>query len=197
MSAASSDKRTLAYDLGEQLSELTDHYLLMTATLHKGDPENFRLFLQLLDRDVYGTVASIDEAIRQGEAPFYVRGVKEALVHFPDPETGAVRTLFTKRKVETIGFAIDDEEWDLYDALTRYVEDQSIKAAATDSARGRAIGFTMAMLQRRFASSTRAVRRSLERMREKRQRVLASLLSHCWCTCLTWLTKTSNCFWSL
>ena len=56
MSAASSDKRMLAYDLGEQLSELTDHYLLMTATPHKGDPENFRLFLQLLDRDVYGTV---------------------------------------------------------------------------------------------------------------------------------------------
>src|SRR5487761_132446 len=56
MSAASSDKRTLAYDLGEQLSEMTDHYLLMTATPHKGDPENFRLFLQLLDRDVYGDV---------------------------------------------------------------------------------------------------------------------------------------------
>ena len=174
MSAASSDKRTLAYELGEQLSELTDHYLLMTATPHKGDPENFRLFLQLLDRDVYGNVASIEEAIRQHEAPFYLRRVKEALVHFPDPETGAVRTLFTKRKVETIGFTIDDEEWELYDALTRYVEDQSIKAAAEDSARGRAIGFTMAMLQRRFASSTRAVRRSLERMREKRQRVLAN-----------------------
>lgn len=172
MSAYSSDKKTLAYELGEQLSEMTDHYLLMTATPHKGDPENFRLFLQLLDRDVYGDVASIDEAIRQQEAPFYLRRVKEALVHFPDVETGEVRTLFTKRKVETIGFAIDDEEWELYDALTRYVEDQSIKAAADNSARGRAVGFTMAMLQRRFASSTRAARRSLERMRDKRQRIL-------------------------
>ena len=64
------------------------------------------------------------------------------------------------------GFAIDDEERELYDALTRYVEDQSIKAAADNSARGRAVGFTMAMLQRRFASSIRAARRSLERMRE-------------------------------
>ena len=33
---------------------MTDHYLLMTATPHKGDPENFCLFLELLDRDVYG-----------------------------------------------------------------------------------------------------------------------------------------------
>src|SRR5712692_2590962 len=96
MSAYSSDKKTLAYELGEQLSEMTDHYLLMTATPHKGDPENFRLFLQLLDRDVYGDVASIDEAIRRHEAPFYLRRVKEALVHFPDVNTGEVRTLFTK-----------------------------------------------------------------------------------------------------
>jgi len=174
MSAYSSDKKTLAYELGEQLSEMTDHYLLMTATPHKGDPENFRLFLQLLDKDVYGDVASIDEAIRRQQAPFYLRRVKEALVNFPDPETGEVRTLFTKRKVETIGFAIDDEEWELYDALTRYVEDQSIKAAADNSARGRAVGFTMAMLQRRFASSIRAARRSLERMRDKRQRILSN-----------------------
>lgn len=174
MSAYSSDKKTLAYELGEQLSEMTDHYLLMTATPHKGDPENFRLFLQLLDKDVYGDVASIDEAIRRQQAPFYLRRVKEALVNFPDAETGEVRTLFTKRKVQTIGFAIDDEEWELYDALTRYVEDQSIKAAADNSARGRAVGFTMAMLQRRFASSIRAARRSLERMRDKRQRILGN-----------------------
>jgi hypothetical protein len=53
------------------------------------------------------------------------------------------------------------------------VEDQSIKAAADDSARGRALGFIMAMLQRRFASSIYVVRRSLERMREKREKILA------------------------
>src|SRR5438445_11699879 len=66
-----------------------------------------------------------------------------------------------------------DAELDFYDALTRYVEDQSIKAAANDSPRGRALGFTMALLQRRFASSVYAVRRTLERMKEKRERILA------------------------
>ena len=39
------DKKTLAYQLGEKLSEMTDHFLLMTATPHKGDPESFRPFL--------------------------------------------------------------------------------------------------------------------------------------------------------
>jgi hypothetical protein len=145
----------------------------MTATPHKGDPQNFCLFLELLDRDVYGDVRSLEEAMRRHEAPFYLRRVKEALVTFPDPDTGRAKTLFTKRQVQTSEFQIDDDEWDFYDALTRYVEDQSIKAAADDSARGRALGFTMAMLQRRFASSIYAVRRSLERMKDRREKILA------------------------
>src|SRR5947199_7043013 len=102
-----------------------------------------------------------------------LRRVKEALVTFPDPETGQCKTLFTRRNVRTTEFAMTDAELDFYDALTRYVEDQSIKAAQDDSARGRALGFTMAMLQRRFASSVYAVRRSLERIKDKREKILA------------------------
>ena len=173
MAAYSADKKTLAYKLGEALSTMTDHYLLMTATPHKGDPENFCLFLELLDRDIYGSVKSLEEAMRRHHAPFYLRRTKEALVSFPDPETGEVKKLFTKREVRTASFELDGDEYDFYDALTRYVEDQSIKASEDESARGRALSFTMAMLQRRFASSVYAVRRSLERMRDKRQKILA------------------------
>src|SRR5947209_873536 len=173
MAAYSADKKTLAYKLGEALSGMTDHYLLMTATPHKGDPENFCLFLELLDRDIYGSVKSLEEAMRRHHAPFYLRRTKEALVTFPDPETGEVKKLFTKREVRTASFELDGDEYDFYDALTRYVEDQSIKAAEDESARGRALTFTMAMLQRRFASSVYAVRRSLERMLDKRQKILA------------------------
>jgi superfamily II DNA or RNA helicase len=172
MSAYSADKKTLAYQLGESLSAMTDHYLLMTATPHKGNPENFCLFLSLLDKDVYGDVKSLEEAMTRQDAPFYLRRVKEALVSFPDPETGKVKALFTKRIVKTSEFAIDTDEYELYDQLTTYVDNQSIRAARDDSARGRAVGFTMAMLQRRFASSIYAVRRSLERMKEKREHIL-------------------------
>ncbi|MCA9904227.1 MAG: DUF3883 domain-containing protein, partial [Anaerolineae bacterium] len=172
MSAYSSEKKTLAYQLGESLGAMTDHYLLMTATPHKGDPKNFCLFLNLLDRDVYGDISSLEDAMERHEAPFYLRRVKEALVTFPEPETGHVKALFTRRHVTTTEFQISEEELDFYDRLTRYVEDQSIKAASDDSARGRALAFTMAMLQRRFASSLYAVRRSLERMRDKRERIL-------------------------
>jgi len=172
MSAYADDRKTLAYRLGESLSKMTDHYLLMTATPHKGDPENFRRFLALLDADVYGSIQSLEEAMRHNDAPFYLRRIKEALVTFPDPDTGEVKRLFTNREVRTASFQLDGDELDFYDQLTRYVEDQSIQASAEDSARGRAVGFTMALLQRRMASTIYAVRRTLERMRDRRQKIL-------------------------
>ena len=172
MSAYAKDRKTLAFQLGEKLSEMTDHFLMMTATPHKGDPESFCLFLSLLDKDVYADVCSLQEAMNRREAPFYLRRTKEALVSFPDPETGEVHKLFKKREVKTIEFELTGEELDFYDELTRYVEDQSIQAATDDTVRSRAIGFTMAMLQRRMASTIYAVRRSLERMKDSRQRIL-------------------------
>src|SRR5260370_38318675 len=108
--------------------------------------------------------------MRGQQAPFFLGRVKEALVTFPDSETGRCQALFTKRNVRTTEFSMTDAELDFYDALTRYVEDQSIKAAQDDSARGRALSFTMAMLQRRFGSSGFALRRHLARMKDKPQK---------------------------
>ena len=173
MSAPVEDHKTYAYRLGESLSKMTDHFLLMTATPHKGDQDHFRRFLALLDPDVYGSIQSLQQAMREHEAPFYLRRTKEALVTFPASRTRARSDkLFTKREVRTAAFDLDGDELDFYDELTRYVEDQSMAAAGDESARGRAVGFTMAMLQRRMASSVYAVRRSLERMRDRREKIL-------------------------
>lgn len=150
----------------------------MTATPHKGDPEHFRRFLSRLDRDVYAGVSSLQEAMRVKSAPFYLRRVKEALRTFPDPETGSTKPLFVKRVVRTSAFELDGEEFLFYETLTRYVRDLSAKATAQESPAARALGFTMAMLQRRFASSAFAVRRSLERMRERRQKILEDPEKH-------------------
>ncbi|GIX46077.1 MAG: hypothetical protein KatS3mg131_0288 [Candidatus Tectimicrobiota bacterium] len=87
----------------------------------------------------------------------------EALVTFPDPETGKVRRPFTNREVRTVRFELDSQEFAFYEALTRYVQDQSI-CAADSSARGPS---GSPLYQRRFASSLHAVRRSLERRLEK------------------------------
>ena len=42
---------TKRYHLGELLSRITRHFLLMTATPHNGKEEDFQLFLALLDAD--------------------------------------------------------------------------------------------------------------------------------------------------
>ena len=50
-------------------------------------PQNFTLFLQLLDQDAYADVKSIREAMERRRAPFYLRRTKEAMVYFPERQT--------------------------------------------------------------------------------------------------------------
>ncbi|MFC1633577.1 helicase-related protein [Planctomycetota bacterium] len=185
MSWTPPSRKTARYALGEMLRETSDHFLLLTATPHKGDPTNFTLFLQLLDYDAYADVRSIREAMERRRAPFYLRRTKEAMVYFPEKQldgTWAAEKIFTKRIPHTVDFQIDGPEFDLYRDVTRFVKRQSAKAAAQgDDPRARAVGFLMALYQRRLASSTHAMRRSLEnrarRLKEglKRAQELARL----------------------
>ncbi len=166
MSARDETHKSQRYRLGELLRDRTDHVLLLTATPHKGDPQNFTLFLQLLDRDAYADVSSIREAMQRRRAPFYLRRTKEAMVYFPECQTDgtwAAKPVFTKRIPHTAEFAIGGAEFELYQNITRFVKRQSARAAAQgDDPRARAVGFLMSLYQRRLASSTYAMRRSLE-----------------------------------
>ena len=166
MSASDPEHKTQRYRLGELLRETTDHLLLLTATPHKGDPQNFSFFLQLLDPDAFADVRSIREAMDRRRAPFYLRRTKEAMVYFPEQQpdgTWVTRKIFTRRIPHTVGFTIEGEEFDLYREVTRFVRRQSAAAAAReDDPRARAVGFLMALFERRLASSTYALRRSLE-----------------------------------
>lgn len=167
MSARDAEHKTERYRLGEMLSDRSEHLVMLTATPHKGDVENFCLFLRLLDKDVYADVRSLDEALREHSAPFYLRRTKEAMVTFPDPESGKVSPVFRDRDVRTTPFDLLPEEYEFYRELTEYVHEQSAKTARDTTARGRAVGFAMALYQRRFASSLHAVVKSLERRRKK------------------------------
>ena len=177
MSAADRSHKSQRYRLGELLRDNASHLLLLTATPHKGDPENFSLFLQLLDADAYADVKSIRQAMDNGAAPFYLRRTKEAMVYFPKRgEDGRwdAQKVFTKRIIRTIGFEIDGAEYDLYRSVTRFVKRHSQRAAALgDERRARAVGFLMSLYQRRLASSTHAVRRSLENRGERLRKGLA------------------------
>jgi len=150
MSASDPEHKTQRYRLGELLRDTSDHILLLTATPHRGDPENFSFFLQLLDADAYADVKSI----------------RQAMVHFPERQADGswiARKIFTKRIPHTVDFQIDGPEFELYRDVTNFVRRQSAKAAAQgEDPRARAIGFLMALHQRRLASSTYALRHSLK-----------------------------------
>ncbi len=176
MSARDSEHKSERYRLGELMRDKTAHFLLLTATPHKGDPANFSLFLQLLDQEAYADVKSIHDAMERREAACYLRRTKEVMLNFPKPQadgTWKAVKLFKKRIPHTVAFCLEGDEMDLYKAVTQYVQRQSARAAESgDDRRARAVGFIMAMYQRRMASSTHSLKQSLLR----RQKALKHLL---------------------
>lgn len=156
-------KKTQRYRLGEVLSKTSRYLLFLTATPHRGDPENFRLLLELLEPGMYATVDILSEASRRGENILFLRRLKEDLKTFDGVP------LFPPRHVHTVTYRLSPKERELYGALTRYVREQYNLALSQEK---RNVAFALLILQRRLASSVRAARRSLERRRKR----LAELL---------------------
>ncbi len=151
-------RRTRRYRLGEVLSEHAEHLLLMTATPHKGDPDNFQLLLQLLDPDLFANTDILARAVQRQENPIFLRRLKEDMKGFDG------KPLFPPRYVKTVGVELTDPEQQLYEAVTRYVMENFNRALAEDN---RNVTFALIILQRRLASSIRAIRRSLENRRDR------------------------------
>jgi len=156
--------RTQRYRLGEVLSKITHHLLFLTATPHKGDPENFRLFLDLLMPGFFATNQMVEESLKNKDNPLFIRRLKEDLKDFEG------KPIFTRRFPKTIRFHLSDPEKELYNELSRYVIEQYNKALETDTKRN--IAFALMILQRRMASSTYALMRSLERRKQRLEKII-------------------------
>jgi len=156
------------YRLGEVLSDICTHLLFLTATPHRGDPENFRLFLDLLEPGFFATEEIMSDAIKSNENLLFIRRVKEDLKDFEG------KPLFLPRHVNTKPFNLGVEspkEKELYNALYRYVNEQYNKALTKPDKR-RNIAFALVILQRRLASSTYALLKSLERRKKRLEELL-------------------------
>ncbi|MCY3957105.1 MAG: helicase-related protein [Chloroflexi bacterium] len=150
--------KTKRYMLAERLAVRTKHLLLMTATPHKGDSENFRLLMALLDENVFASQAGTQNALNQESSPFFLRRMKEAMRNFDGSP------IFLPRHVKTLAYELAPHEQALYDAVTNYV---SNGLAQAEEARNRNVTLALIVLQRRLASSLHAVTRSLERRRDR------------------------------
>ncbi len=161
-------KKTKRHRLGRLLSSVTRHFLLMTATPHNGKEADFQLFMGLLDRDRFEGRFR-DGVHRVDVSDLMRRMVKESLLRFDGTP------LFPEPKAHTMPFKLSPMESQLYEDVTAYVRDEFNRAEALSGRRVRAIGFALTMLQRRLASSPRAILRSLERRRTKLQEHLADV----------------------
>jgi len=161
-------KETKRYKLGMRLGEVTRHLLLMTATPHSGKPEDFDLFMALLDYDrfagkVRGRTGQSKEA---GARDMMRRLSKEQLRHMDG------RPLFPERRAYAVKYALSDDEAYLYNEVTTYVREEMNRAdrLANEQGQGRrriAVGFALTTLQRRLASSPEAIYQSLKRRRKR------------------------------
>jgi superfamily II DNA or RNA helicase len=151
-------EKSARYRLGEVLSEQADRLLMMTATPHKGDPENFRFLLSLIDPDLFADQEILQRAVEQKENPIFLRRLKEDMKGFNG------KPLFPPRHARTVRYDLEGAEWNLYQQVTHYVEMNFNRALSEDN---RNVTFALIVLQRRLASSVRAILRSLENRQQR------------------------------
>ncbi|MHA6288085.1 helicase-related protein [Maricaulis sp. CAU 1757] len=156
-------KFTKRFRLGKFLGEQTRNLLLMTATPHNGKEEDFQLFLSLLDADRFE--GKFREGMRGADPSDLMRRlVKEELYWFDG------RPLFPERVAKTVSYKLSPAEAALYTAVTDYVREEMNRADNIEEGGGRRrnnVGFALQTLQRRLASSPRAIWRSLKRRKER------------------------------
>ena len=154
-------KYTKRYQLGQLLSQLTRHFLLMTATPHNGKETDFQLFLALLDGDRFE--GRFRDGVHKVEVDDLMRRmVKEKLLKFDGSP------LFPERIAYTLPFELSPPEARLYEDVTAYVREEFNRAEKLNNdKRAGTVGFALTVLQRRLASSPEAILQSLRRRRER------------------------------
>ena len=178
-------RRTKRFVLGETLRECTRHLLLLTATPHNGKNEDFLAFMTLIDperfagrlRDGSGG-GSGAETDGDGPAMPDVSDVMRRLVK-ENLRTFEGKRLFPQRHAHSLNFELSEPEAELYKAVTDYVRNGMNRAARMseegDKSRGIIVGFALAGLQRRLASSPAAIYHSLRRRRDRLEEQAAEL----------------------
>ena len=159
-------KYTKRYRLGQLLSTLTRHFLLLTATPHNGKEADFQLFLALLDGDRFE--GKFRDGVHASDASDMMRRlVKEQLLKFDGTP------LFPERRAYTVNYSLSDQEAELYKHVTDYVREEFNRAEALLNAGSKGtVGFALTILQRRLASSPEAIYQSLKRRRERLEKRL-------------------------
>jgi superfamily II DNA or RNA helicase len=169
-------EKTKRYQLAEHLTaQPAGHVVLLTATPHHGDDDRFAHFIRLLDPDLFpephrgaGKAGEIRREILSlgPDCPWALRRLKEDLKDLQG------NRLFPDRHAHTITFKLQRDEYDLYKAVTAYINEFLPQASGRKKA---SVALARTVLQRRLASSTMAIFESIRRRLEKQQALLEEL----------------------
>ena len=182
--------RTERYKLAEAVAIQGRHLLLLTATPHMGKDDPYYFLWRLLLPTLLSSQEAFNRLSRADKQPHLLRRMKEEMVRFDETD------IYKKRTSQTVGYPLargsasstpgfDDldeaeqvrlvteadevSEKALYLRVTHYCQEHYNRALQVN--RG-AAGLAMSVLQRRLASSIRAISRSLERRLEKLETAL-------------------------
>ena len=146
----------------------TRHLLLLTATPHMGKDSPYHHLWRLLDPQVFATGEACRRFPQQDRGRHFIRRTKEEMVGLDG------QPLYRQRLCDTFSYGLSDGpdgEQALYDAATAYLRNTYDRALGNQGAARLAMG----VFQRRLASSSWALLRSLQRRMEKLRRTISQL----------------------
>lgn len=154
---------TRRYELGQRLGTIARHLLLMTATPHSGSESNFQAFMALLDPDRFEVRVPLRCALDRHLGPDASNGQGRAA----QPSTASRCSRSGSPKPCPTDSRTPSRT--LYDevAWIRPREMNRAERLGSDNPRARTVGFALTVLQRRLASSTHAILRSLQRRSQR------------------------------
>ena len=159
-------RKTDRYQLAEALAGLpaddtrwelgwsATHVLLLTATPHMGKDFPYYCLWRLLAPDALATLDAFRAFPETQRRRHFIRRTKEEMVRFDG------RPLYPQRRCDTLSYRLSPAEQALYEATTRYISETYNRARVLNRSAAR---LAMSVFQRRQASSTHALMRSLER----------------------------------
>ena len=146
------------------------HLLLLTATPHMGHESPYHHLWRLLDPQVFDAAEALRRFPVDARQRHFIRRTKEEMVDIDGRPLYRLRTCATFSYDLTPGEA---GEQALYDRTTAYLREHYERALANRPA----VELAMSVFQRRLASSTYALLRSLERRIDKLERLIDDLQS--------------------
>jgi superfamily II DNA or RNA helicase/transcriptional regulator with XRE-family HTH domain len=151
-----------------QLPWHAHHLLLLTATPHMGKDIPYYALWRLLEPGLLRTADAFNAFPVEARAQHFLRRTKEEMVRFDGTR------IYPTRVSQTASYDLTSLEWELYEGVTDYVQFHYNRARILNRSAAR---LAMSILQRRAASSTWAMLRSLERRRDRLEDYIGKVMA--------------------